>query len=93
MLRFRDILAITKDIHMPVRGYLSCVIACPYQGPIDSKVVGQYTEQLLELGCCEVSLGDTTGVGTPKSTTNMLNDALVATGGQPNLLAVHFHDT
>ena len=51
-----------------VRGYLSCVIACPYQGVVDPTVVARLTERLLEMGCHEVSLGDTIGVGTPAST-------------------------
>jgi hydroxymethylglutaryl-CoA lyase len=93
MMRFQEIVNITQERNIPVRGYLSCVIGCPYKGVVSSKVVGQLTEQLLELGCYEVALSDTIGIGTPKSTSIMLNDALNATGGQTNLLAVHFHDT
>jgi hydroxymethylglutaryl-CoA lyase len=93
MLRFQEIMNVTNDMRIPVRGYLSCVIGCPYEGIISSKVVGQLTEQLLRLGCYEIALSDTIGIGTPKSTTLMLDDALIATGGQTNVLAVHYHDT
>lgn len=94
MLRFQDILSATKThSQLRVRGYLSCTIACPYEGPTDPNVVGRYTEELLKMGCCEVALSDTIGVGTPETTTCMLQSALVATGGNPDQLAVHFHDT
>lgn len=93
MIRFRDILNITNDLSWPVRGYLSCAIGCPYDGITPPHRVGQLTEQLLELGCYEVALSDTIGIGTPSSTRAMVDDALIASGGQPNVLAVHFHDT
>jgi hydroxymethylglutaryl-CoA lyase len=94
MLRFQDILSTAAtNKQLKVRGYLSCAIACPYEGPTDPKLVGRYTEELLKLGCHEVSLADTIGVGTPKTTTAMLQSALAATGGNPDKLAVHFHDT
>ena len=78
---------------VPVRGYLSCVIACPYQGAVAPTEVARVTEQLLDLGCHEISLGDTIGVGTPASTADMLDAALGAVGGDESKLAVHFHDT
>jgi hydroxymethylglutaryl-CoA lyase len=86
------------DKKIPVRGYLSCVIACPYEGRIAPQVVGHLTEKLLEMGCHEVSLGDTIGVGTPATTMAMLDAALSASGGGSSCsseqrLAVHFHDT
>lgn len=69
-----------------VRGYVSTVIQCPYEGFIEPKVVRDVTKQLLELGCYEVSLGDTTGAGSPRSMTAMLEQVLsVAT---PDRLAV-----
>lgn len=86
-------MVVAKEHNLPVRGYLSCVIACPYQGATAPKDVGSTTEKLLHLGCYEVSLGDTIGVGTPVTTMNMLEAALSAAGGKPELLAVHFHDT
>ena len=93
MRRFQEIMNVTKELHIPVRGYLSCAIACPYDGPTASSRVGRSTEQLLALGCHEVALSDTMGVGTPKSIQSMIDAALTATGGQSNVLAVHFHDT
>ena len=60
-----------------VRGYVSTVIACPYQGPIQPTQVAKVVEQMLDLGCYEVSLGDTIGVGTPGTTRNMLKEVLV----------------
>jgi hydroxymethylglutaryl-CoA lyase len=93
MDRFRDVVDVAKEHCIPVRGYLSCVVACPYQGATAPKAVGHATERLLQLGCYEVSLGDTIGVGTPATIMPMLDAALSATGGKPELLAVHFHDT
>lgn len=86
-------MAVAKTRNLPVRGYLSCVIACPYQGATDPNEVKRVTGMLLQLGCYEVSLGDTIGVGTPATVGVMLDAALAAAGGNPDLLAVHFHDT
>jgi hydroxymethylglutaryl-CoA lyase len=79
-----------------VRGYVSCVIACPYEGGIDPRDVARVAERLAELGCYEVSLGDTIGVGTPGSVRAMLREvqAAVSSRQQPDVnLAVHYHDT
>jgi len=84
----------TTNSNLPIRGYLSCVIACPYQGAVPPDQVARLTERLLgELGCYEVSLGDTIGVGTPASTAAMLDAVLAVTTTSPKALAVHFHDT
>ena len=91
MDRFRDVIAIANAHQVPVRGYLSCVIACPYAGPTLPREVGRITEKLLVLGCHEVALGDTIGVGTVGCTRSMLDAALAAAGSDQ--LAVHFHDT
>ncbi|KAK6759848.1 hypothetical protein RB195_021424 [Necator americanus] len=74
-----------------VRGYVSCVIGCPYEGKISSDVVARVTEALLEAGCYEVSLGDTIGVGGAGSVSSMLDTVIRSV--PPNKLAVHFHDT
>ncbi|ETN75274.1 putative hydroxymethylglutaryl-CoA lyase [Necator americanus] len=74
-----------------VRGYVSCVIGCPYEGKISSDVVARVTEALLEAGCYEVSLGDTIGVGGAGSVSSMLDTVMRSV--PPNKLAVHFHDT
>jgi hydroxymethylglutaryl-CoA lyase len=92
-VRFKDIVAEAKLHNIPVRAYVSCVIACPYDGPTAPKHVGRVVEKFLDLGCFEVSLGDTTGVGRLKTTDAMLDAALSATGGKERTLAVHFHDT
>lgn len=91
--RFKPVMAEAEAQDIPVRGYVSCVIECPYDGKTDPKAVGKITEQLLQMGCYEVSLGDTTGVGRIDSTNVMLDSALAAAGGDATLLAVHFHDT
>jgi len=91
--RFGEVVTECHHNNIPVRGYLSCVIACPYQGAVAPREVARVTEQLLDLGCHEISLGDTIGVGTPASTADMLDAALGAVGGDESKLAVHFHDT
>lgn len=76
---------------MKVRGYISCVIACPHEGPIAPKKVADVAARLRELGCYEVSLGDTIGVGTPTSVLRMLE---AVTARIPvDRLAGHYHDT
>lgn len=73
------------------RGYLSTVIACPYDGPTDPSIVAKLTKQLLDYGCYEVSLGDTIGVGTPQSVERMLKKVLEV--APASKLAIHAHDT
>ena len=60
--RFVPLMEQAKESNVPVRGYVSCVLGCPYEGEIDPSVVAKVTERLFELGCYEVSLGDTIGV-------------------------------
>jgi hydroxymethylglutaryl-CoA lyase len=81
-----------------IRGYVSCVIACPYQGPVNPKDVARVSEKLAEMGCYEVSLGDTIGVGTPSSVRLMLREVQAAVSPRSSQdlgisLAVHYHDT
>jgi hydroxymethylglutaryl-CoA lyase len=74
-----------------VRGYVSTVIACPYEGPTDPEKVAEVAVKMLDLGCYEISLGDTIGVGTPADVERLLD---VVTARVPReKLAVHFHDT
>ncbi|WP_019029921.1 hydroxymethylglutaryl-CoA lyase [Colwellia piezophila] len=89
--RFAPIIADAKKRNIKVRGYVSCVIGCPYEGEIAPEKVAMVAEKLLAMGCYEISLGDTIGVGTPASVTKMLQavNARVPTAQ----LAVHFHDT
>jgi hydroxymethylglutaryl-CoA lyase len=78
MQRFRSVVEMAAQHRLPVRGYVSTVVACPYEGPIAPSQVAKVVEQLLELGCYEISLGDTIGVGTPGSIRAMLDDVLVS---------------
>ncbi|MBD9374716.1 hydroxymethylglutaryl-CoA lyase [Rhizobium sp. ARZ01] len=76
---------------LPLRGYVSCVVVCPYDGPTPPGAVAGVTEKLLALGCHEVSLGDTTGRGTPDEVAAMLSAVLGV--APPEQLAGHYHDT
>jgi hydroxymethylglutaryl-CoA lyase len=89
--RFRPVLAAAARDGIRVRGYVSCVTDCPYEGPVAPVAVARLTEDLLALGCYEVSLGDTIGRGTPATVAAML-DAVLAVA-PPDRLAGHFHDT
>jgi hydroxymethylglutaryl-CoA lyase len=93
MKRFVDVADEAKLHNIPIRGYVSCAIACPYEGPVAPSQVARVAESMLALGCHEVSLGDTIGVGTPATVIPMLDAVASAVGGQLDLLAVHFHDT
>jgi hydroxymethylglutaryl-CoA lyase len=74
-----------------VRGYISCVLGCPYEGEISPAAVIDVAEKLLQMGCYEISLGDTIGVGTPEKAKSLLEAAAAKVG--MNRLAIHFHDT
>jgi hydroxymethylglutaryl-CoA lyase len=89
--RIADVLAIAKQHQLKVRGYLSCVLGCPYEGDISPQAVADMAEKLVALGCYEVSLGDTIGVGTPFKTKILLDTVLKKVPLEK--LAVHFHDT
>lgn len=89
--RFEPVVAAAKERGLKVRGYVSCVVGCPYDGFIAPEKVAEVAEQLYQMGCYEISLGDTIGVGTPASVQNMLT--AVSTKVQVDKLAVHFHDT
>lgn len=89
--RFKPVMEAAQRAQIPVRGYLSCVVGCPYEGSVAPEKVREVSEALLELGCYEVSLGDTIGVGTPRDFEEVLS---VASKSIPvNKLAVHCHDT
>lgn len=89
--RFIPILAQAKNDGVKVRGYVSTVLGCPYQGDVPIADVVRISKRLYELGCYEISLGDTIGIGTPKNARAML--AAVAAEIPMSALAVHFHDT
>lgn len=73
------------------KGYVSCVVGCPYEGNVDPEAVADVAVQLRELGCYQISLGDTIGVGTPGNTAKMLE--AVTRKVDPQYLAGHFHNT
>lgn len=89
--RFDGVMSMARDAGVPVRGYVSCVIACPYDGSTAPEKVLEVSQQLLDMGCYEISLGDTTGVGTPASVNRLLDSLLLQIPASK--LAVHFHDT
>jgi hydroxymethylglutaryl-CoA lyase len=92
--RFEPVCEMALKNNVRVRGYVSCVLGCPYEGlTITPDKVEYVTQKLLDMGCYEISLGDTIGVGTPGSTKKLLEHLCVAKGIKPDLLAVHFHDT
>ena len=89
--RFLPVLEAAKADALPVRGYVSCVTDCPYEGSTPPEKVADVAAQLFAMGCYEISLGDTIGAGTPETIGAMLDAVL---GGVPaNRLAGHFHDT
>lgn len=89
--RFRSVTAAARAASIPVRGYVSVVTDCPYGGKVAPGAVARVTGALLEMGCHEVSLGDTIGAGTPDTVAAMLDAVL--TIARPDQLAGHFHDT
>jgi len=89
--RFVPVLAGAKKAGVKVRGYVSCVVACPYDGPVAPQSVASVAAQLKDIGCYEISLGDTIGVGTPASVLRMLE--AVARKVPAEALAGHYHDT
>ena len=91
MARLAEVAQAAKADGLALRGYLSCVIACPYDGPTAPAQVARGVAALVEMGCFEVSLGDTIGAGTPETVRAMLFGAQGA--APPETLAGHFHDT
>src|SRR3954453_22959273 len=89
--RFRPVIDLAKQNGVAVRGYVSCALACPYEGPIAPDAVAAVARDLFEMGCYEVSLGDTIGAGTPGQTKAMLE--AVAKSVPVDKLAGHYHDT
>ena len=89
--RFQPVMAAARASGVAVRGYVSCVVGCPYEGPVAPAKVADVAERLADIGCHEVSLGDTIGVGTPASVQRMLE--AVAARVPLERLAGHFHDT
>ncbi len=89
--RFRFVTEAAAADKIRVRGYVSCVIACPYEGPIQPQAVADVAVRLLDLGCYEISLGDTIGIGTPADIQRLLDVVLKTI--PVDRLALHCHDT
>jgi hydroxymethylglutaryl-CoA lyase len=89
--RFAPVCEAAKGAGIRVRGYVSCVLGCPHEGEIAPKKVAHVSQRLAALGCYEISLGDTIGVGTPAKAERMIE--AVASVVPRERLAVHFHDT
>ncbi|NDW16584.1 hydroxymethylglutaryl-CoA lyase [Alteromonas genovensis] len=89
--KFEPVIEKAHAHNMRVRGYVSCVMGCPYEGEIAPKAVSKVSKQLLDMGCYEISLGDTIGTGTPVATQRLLDSVLTVLSVDD--VAVHFHDT
>ncbi|MBP9723049.1 MAG: hydroxymethylglutaryl-CoA lyase [Gammaproteobacteria bacterium] len=89
--RFKSVIKLSLEHDKPIRGYISCVLGCPYEGKIKPEIVTKIAKELLDMGCYEISLGDTIGVGTILQVQNLISH--VSKEVSVNKLAVHFHDT
>ncbi len=89
--RVQPVVSAALEKGIKVRGYLSCVLGCPYAGEINPSTVASMSKQLIDMGCYEVSLGDTIGVGTSAAAYNLVKQ--VADVISVSQIAVHFHDT
>lgn len=88
----KSVAAAAKSKNIRVRGYVSCIAKCPYDGNVDPDSVVRVSEELMGMGCYEVSLGDTIGAGTPGDIERILGKLEMAKIGTNNL-AIHCHDT
>ena len=89
--RFEPVVSAASALEIPVRGYVSCVVGCPYDGAIAPEKTAEVARTLFDMGCYEVSLGDTIGVGTPASVQRMIEAC--ASHIPVDKLAGHYHDT
>ncbi|MFQ5534492.1 MAG: hydroxymethylglutaryl-CoA lyase [Sphingomonadales bacterium] len=89
--RFQPVIDAAHDRDVDVRGYVSCALGCPYEGAVEPSAVADVAARLADLGCYEVSLGDTIGAGTPAHVERMID--VVSDAAPLDRLAVHFHDT
>lgn len=89
--RFDAVMQAAKAHQIPVRGYISCVLGCPYGGAVEPEQVASIARDLLAMGCYEISLGDTIGVGTPGQTKKLIET--VARAIPMEKIAAHMHDT
>lgn len=91
LARFRPVVDLAKANNIRIRGYVSCVVGCPYEGEVDPQAVAGVARELDAMGCYEISLGDTIGVGTPGKVQAMIG--AVARHVPLQRLALHTHDT
>ena len=91
LAKFEAVIHKASTANIRVRGYISCVAGCPYQGDVDNHRIKDIASALLSMGCYEVSLGDTIGVATPEITERLLTELLKTI--PPQKLAMHMHDT
>lgn len=91
LARFKAVIEKAQRNEIRIRGYVSCVIACPYDGQISPHQVATVSQQLIDLGCYQISLGDTIGVGTANNITSMIE--AVKSKVEVSQLAIHCHDT
>ena len=89
--RFRPVVERARAADLPVRGYVSCVVACPYDGPVEPAAVRTVAQQLLDIGVDEIDLGDTIGVAVPTDIDRLLDG--VAGVVDPSAVTLHLHDT
>lgn len=89
--RFAPVVTAARTAGLPVRGYVSCVTDCPFDGTVDPRQVARVVARLRDLGCYEISLGDTIGRGTPESISAMLQCVLQEV--RADQIAGHYHDT
>jgi len=89
--RFKPVAEASREAGIPMRGYVSCVVECPYEGAVAPEAAAKVGAELLRLGCFEISLGDTIGRGRPEAVDRMLKSVLNEIPA--SMLAGHFHDT
>ncbi len=90
--RFEPVAAAAKKHGIGLRGAVSCVAGCPYEGEVDAATVGKLVARFYHMGCCEIGLGDSIGVGTPKSIQAIIQ-ACIDEGVPVSVLTAHFHNT
>jgi len=91
LARFKPVAEAAKRAGMRIRGYISCAVDCPYEGHVEPRMVAKVAKELLDLGCYEISLGDTIGTGTPARIVKMIEAS--AKKVPLKRLAIHCHDT
>jgi hydroxymethylglutaryl-CoA lyase len=89
--RFMPVASLAQEAKVPLRGYISCCLDCPFEGEISPAAVAQVAQQLAEIGCDEIAISDTLGRGTRERTAQAFEAVLAHL--PPRMLAGHFHDT